>query len=87
MRHQFLNILKSQTEPFTNTNAGTSTTITVLLRKEYLEAKVEVLVCKIPFAIVRTSDMPNIQQEDSLAISGTTYIVVEVQQDCEGITD
>ena len=40
-----------------------------------------------PFAIVRTTDMPNIQQEDSLAISGTTYIVVEVQQDCEEITE
>ena len=39
------------------------------------------------FAFIRTTDMPNIQQEDSLAISGTTYIVVEVQQDCEGITD
>ena len=40
-----------------------------------------------PFAIVRTSDMPNIQQEDSLSISGSTYIVVDVQPDAEGITD
>ena len=40
-----------------------------------------------PFAIVRTTDIPNIHQADSLAIRGTTYIVVEVQQDCEGIIE
>ena len=89
IRLQFLNDIEVTDWTFTDTSAGTSVTITALLRKEYLEVKVEgvVGVQNNPFAIVRTTDMPNIQQEDSLAISGTTYIVVEVQQDCEGITD
>ena len=90
MRLQFLNDIEVTDWTFTDTNAGTSATITALLRKEYLEVKVEGVVGvqnNAQFAIVRTTDMPNIQQEDSLAISGTTYIVVEVQQDCEGITE
>ena len=90
MRLQFLNDIEVTDWTFTDTSAGTSVTITALLRKEYLEVKVEGVVGvqnNAPFAIVRTTDMPNIKQEDSLAISGTTYIVVEVQQDCEGITE
>ena len=90
MRLQFLNDIEVTDWTFTDTSAGTSLTITALLRKEYLEVKVEGVVGvqnNAPFAIVRTTDMPNIQQEDSLAISGTTYIVVEVQQDCEEITE
>ena len=39
-----------------------------------------------PFAFVRTSDFPNIQQGDKLGISGTTYTVVEVMTDGEGMT-
>ena len=39
------------------------------------------------FAFVRTSDMPNIQQGETLGISGTTYTVVEVMPDGEGMTD
>ena len=90
MRLQFLKDIEVTDWTFTDTSAGTTATITALLRKEYLGVKVEGLVGvqnNAPFAIVRTTDMPNIQQEDSLAISGTTYIVVEVQQDCMGITD
>ena len=40
-----------------------------------------------PFAFVRTSDVPSIQQGDTLGISGTTYTVVEVMPDGEGMTD
>ena len=90
MRLQFLKDIEVTDWTFTDTSAGTSLTITALLRKEYLEVKVEGVVGvqnNAPFAIARTTDMPNLQQEDSLAISGTTYIVVEVQQDCEGITE
>ena len=39
------------------------------------------------FAFVRTSDVPSIQQGDTLGISGTTYTVVEVMPDGEGMTD
>ncbi len=90
MRLQFLNDIEVTDWTFTDTSAGTSATIKALLRKEYLDVKADGVVGvqnNAPFAIVRTTDMPNIQQEDSLVISGTTYIVVEVQQDCEVITD
>ena len=40
-----------------------------------------------PFAFVRTSDVPSIQQGDTLVISGATYTVVEVMLDGEGMTD
>ena len=90
MRIQFLKDIEVTDWTFKDTSAGNTAKITALLWKEYLDVKVEGVVGvqnNAPFAIVRTTDMPNIQQEDSLAISGTTYIVVEVQQDCEGITD
>ena len=40
-----------------------------------------------PFAYVLTSDVPNIQQEDTLGIRGTTYTVMEVMPVGEGMTD
>ena len=51
-----------------------------------MEGKVGVK-CNDPFAFVRTSDVPSIQQGDTLGISGATYNVVEVMPDGEGITD
>ena len=39
------------------------------------------------FAFVRTSDVPSIQQGDTLVISGATYTVVEVMLDGEGMTE
>ena len=39
------------------------------------------------FAFVRTSDVPSIQQGDTLVISGATYTVVEVMLDGEGMID
>ena len=88
MRLQFLNEVTDWT--FTDTSAGTSVTITALLRKEYLEVKVEGVVGvqnNAQFAFVRTSDVPSIQQGDTLVISGATYTVVEVMPDGEGMTD
>ena len=65
-------------------------TITTLLRNEYLELEVEGEVgveSSAPFALARTSDIPNIARGDTLLISGTTYTVVEVQLDGEGMTN
>ena len=39
------------------------------------------------FAFVRTSDVPSIQQGDTLVISGAIYTVVEVMLDGEGMTE
>ena len=81
MRLQFLKDFGVTDWTFTDTSAGTTATITALLRKEYLEVKVEGVVGvqnNAQFAFVRTSDVPSIQQGDTLVISGATYTVVEV---------
>ena len=39
------------------------------------------------FALFRTSDVPSIQQGDTLVISGATYTVVEVMLVREGMTE
>ena len=90
MRLQFLKDFGVTDATFTDTSAGTTATITALLRNEYLEVEVEGEVgveSSAPFALARTSDVPNIAQGDTLQISGTTYTVVEVQPDGEGMTD
>jgi hypothetical protein len=90
MRLQFLKDFGVTDCTFTDTSAGTTAPITALLRKEYVEVEVEGEVgveSNAPFAFVRTSDVPNIQQGDTLGISGTTYTVVEVMPDGEGMTD
>ncbi len=85
----FLKDFGSSTATFTDTSAGSSSTIHALLRDEYLSedvgggVPVETLT---PFAMVRTSDVPSVQQGDTIAISGTTYTIVEVQPR-EGMTD
>ena len=69
MRLQFLKDIKVTDWTFTDTSAGTSATITALLRKEYLEVKVEGVVGvqnNAQFAFIRTSDVPSIQQGDTL---------------------
>ena len=40
-----------------------------------------------PFALVRTSDVPNVVQGDQITISGTTYTIWAVEPDGEGMTD
>ena len=90
MRLQFLEDFGVTDCAFPDTSAGTTATITALLRKEYLEVKVEGVVGvqnNAQFAFVRTSDVPSIQQGDTLVISGATYTVVEVVLDGEGMTD
>ena len=90
MRLQFLKDIEVTDWTFTDTSAGTTATITALLRKEYLEVKVEGVVGvqnNAQFAFIRTSDVPSIQQGDTLVISEATYNVVEVMLDWEGMTD
>ena len=90
MRLQFLKDFGVIDCTYTDTSAGTTATITALLRKEYVEVEVEGEVgveSNAPLAFVRTSDVPSIQQGDTLGISGTTYTVVEVIPDSEGMTD
>ena len=86
MRLQFLKDFGVTDATFTDTSAGTTATITALLRNEYLEVEVEGEVgveSSEFFALARTSDVPNIAQGDTILISGTTYTVVEVQLDRE----
>ena len=90
MRLQFLKDYGVTECTFTNTSAGTSATITALLRKEYLEVELEGedgVKSNDPFAFVRTSDESSIQQRDTLTISVGTYSVVEVMPDGEGMID
>ena len=89
MRLLFLKDIEVTDWTFTDTSAGTTATITAILRKEYLEIKVVGVVGmqnNVQFAFVRTSDVPSIQQGDTLVISGATYTAVEVMPDGEGMT-
>ena len=90
MRLQFLKDIEVTDWTFTDTSAGTTATITALLRKEYVEVEVvdEIGVeSNASFAFFQISDVPNIQQGDTLVISGATYTVVEVMPDGEGMID
>ena len=89
MRLQFLKDIEVTDWTFTDTSAGTTATITALLRKEYLEVKVEGVVGvqnNVQFAFVQTSDVPSIQHGDTLVI-GATFTIVEVMPDGEGMID
>ena len=90
MRLQFLKDFGFTNATFSDTSAGTTAKITALLRNEYREVEDEGEVgveSSAPIAQARTSDISNIAQGDTLLISGTTYTVVEVQLDGEGMTD
>ena len=90
MRLQFLKDFGVTDCIYTDTSAGTTVTITTLLRNEYLEVEVEGevgIVSIAPSALAPTSDVPNIAQGGTLLISDTIYTVVEIQLDCEGMTD
>ena len=57
---------------FTDTSAGTTVTITALLWKEFVEIEVEGEVgveSNASFALFQTSDVPSIQQGDTISIS------------------
>ena len=90
MRLEFLQDFGISDATFTDTSVGSSSTITALLKNEYSlediggEVGVET---STPVAIVRSSDVNNVAQGDTIAISGTTYTIVEVQPDGEGMTN
>ena len=72
MRLQFLNDIEVTDLTFTDTSAVTTATITALLRKEYVEVEVEGEVgveSNASFALFRTSDVPSIQQGDTINTS------------------
>ena len=90
MRLQYLKYFGVSDATYRDTSAGISATIYALLRKEYLEevAGGEVGVeSSTPFALVRTSDVPNVVQGDQITINGTTYTIWAVEPDGEGMTD
>ena len=88
MRLEFLQDFGSSSCTFTDTSATSSSTITALLKREYYEetAGDATVQSSSPVAHVRTSDVSSVVQGDTLAVSGTTYTIVEVAPDNEGIT-
>ena len=90
MRLQFLKDFGVTDATFTDVSTDSTSTITALLRNEYVEVEVDGEVSvesSAPFIVCRSSDVPNIQQEDTIEVSGTTYTVVEVMPDNEGMVD
>ncbi len=89
MRLDFLTDFGVTDATFTDVSAGSSSTITALLQTDYLledtggEVEVETAT---PIITARTSDLPSIKKGDTIVISGTTYTVVEVRPDGEGMT-
>ena len=73
---------------FTDTSASSASTITAMLKREYFEesAGETTVQSSQPVAVVRTSDVSNVAHGATLAISGTTYSIVEVSPDNEGLT-
>ena len=70
MRLQYLKDFGVSDATYRDTSAGTTATIYALLKKEYLEedAGGEVGVESLaPFALVRSSDMPNVVQGDQIS--------------------
>ena len=78
-----------ETATFTDTSSGSSTSVTVILTRDYLAAdpggSVEV-ESNSPVAIARTTDLPSVAQGDTLQISSTTYTIREVEPDNQGMT-
>ena len=90
MRLQYLKDFGVSGCSFTDGSTGTTASIHALLRKEYLEEEAggEVGVeSSAPFALVRTSDVPNVVQGDQITINGTTYTIWAVEPDSEGMSD
>ena len=89
MRLEFLQDFGVSNATFTDVSTGSSSTITALLQTDYLMEDVggEIGVeTSTPIITARSVDVPNIVQGDTIAISGTTYTIVEVRPDGEGMT-
>ena len=88
MRLEFLADWGDSSASFTDVSAGSSSTITALLSRAYFAENVgdQTLESSQPVALVRSSDVSGVVQGDTLAISGTTYTIVEVMPDNESMT-
>ena len=73
---------------FGDTAAGSTATITALLKREYFEesAGETTVQSSQPVAVVRTTDVPNVVHGDTLAVSGVSYSIVEVSPYNDGLT-
>ena len=90
MRLQYLKDFGVSGCTFTDVSTGTTASVHALLRKEYLEEEAggEVGVeSSAPFALVRTSDVPNVVQRDQITIDGTIFTIWAVKPGGEGMTD
>ena len=88
MRLEFLEDWGDTAASFGDTSAGSSATITALLKREYFaETSGDVTVeSSQPVAVVRSSDVPSVVQGDTLTISSVGYTIVEVMPDNESMT-
>ena len=71
-------------------NGGSDTTITAIFDNQYtgLDAGGSVEVSMVqPRLTVRTSDVPNIDQDDAFTVRGTSYDIAVIMPDGTGITE
>ena len=88
MRLEFLEDWGDTSASFSDTSAGSSSTITALLSRAYFAESVgdQTVESSQPIAQVRTSDVPSVVQGDTLTISSVGYTIVEVMPDNESMT-
>ena len=88
MRLELLADFGDSAATFTDVSAGSSSTITAVLSRAYFAESVgdQTLESSQPVAMVRSSDVSGVVQSDTLAIDSTTYYIVEVMPDNEGLT-
>ena len=88
MRLEFLQDFGSSSCTYTDTSASSTATVTAMLSKGYFADNIgdTTVESSEPIAFVRSSDVPNGVQGDTLRIDGTTYTIVEVKPN-EGMTE
>ena len=86
MRLEFLQDWGVSDATFRDVSAGSNSTISAMLKREYYEetAGDATVQSSSPVAHVRTTDVPSVVQGDTHAISGTTFTIVEISPDNEG---
>ena len=88
MRLEFLQDWGDTAATFGDTSAGSTATITALLKRDYFaETAGDVTVeSSQPVAVVRSTDVPSVVQGDTLTISSVAFTITEVLSDNEGMT-
>lgn len=69
---------------------GEATTVTVILDTDFQEADAGgsiTFAIEIPRVLGKTSDFANAAEGDTLVISGTTYVILVVMPDGQGMTE